>query len=557
MALGIVIWETRPTHGSDNFGGGFRVDSTPLWDATLSITSANTSAPIASSANYTFVNGDIGDWLYLPPQTSAIQPGIYKIVSVAGGNATLAATSTGVSDSAHQATTSWSNLKWSVDRSQRNTQFLNLTGLSTSITTNVITFVSGYTVNVCDRGNVLNLTAGNGVTTGCYSITDANTVTNAWSLDRTTGGAAATNGAGNMGGAHATIGKAPGQVAANGVASNSYWVAQDGTTTTITAAITISGIGPGNPGISSPFNRLRGYYQVRGDVYQASPGVWNNLANRPTVQISSGTGITMFNLTTTGWTVENFILDCNGKGTSTAIASSSNSNVVYACKLMGFTTEGATFSGGSTQVICTEITGGTSAATAGAEFDGAASQQIVHCYVHDNQCPGILLATNNGIAVGNLVTNNTGASSYGIGFQACFLFQNTVYGSGSDNFQTQNTGIFALFFRNNLTTNAGGYNAKWGTASAGACAFPWWDGNGYYLGTSGNRAYMDDGSYGSFPVAVTNPGNCINPYTNVLDVYLSATPYVNAAGGDFTLNNNNPGGAQLRGTALPGRIAGT
>jgi hypothetical protein len=71
---------------------------------------------------------------------------------------------------------------------------------------------------------------------------------------------------------------------------------------------------------------------------------------------------------------------------------------------------------------------------------------------------------------------------------------------------------------------------------AGMPSLPWFDGNAYWSNGAGNRDFMDDGSYNSNPITLTNQINCINPYTNVLDQYLSTDPFNNDAGGDFTIN---------------------
>ena len=49
-----------------------------------------------------------------------------------------------------------------------------------------------------------------------------------------------------------------------------------------------------------------------------------------------------------------------------------------------------------------------------------------------------------------------------------------------------------------------------------------------------------------------NPIDAFAPYTNVIDVALTVSPFVNAAGNDFRLNGTAGGGAAATGTGWPG-----
>ena len=72
-------------------GGGFNpANAGMLADLTTDTNTANTAAPIVSSASYNFVAGDVGNWLYIKSGTNWT-PGWYKIASVASNKATLSA----------------------------------------------------------------------------------------------------------------------------------------------------------------------------------------------------------------------------------------------------------------------------------------------------------------------------------------------------------------------------------------------------------------------------------------------------------------------------------
>src|SRR6185369_6961662 len=91
MALGSsVIWsaDASATASMVN-GGGFNTANTNFI-ADWAATSANTSAPVITSATYTFVAGDVGAYFYVKSGTSWTA-GMYPIASVAGGAATLSA----------------------------------------------------------------------------------------------------------------------------------------------------------------------------------------------------------------------------------------------------------------------------------------------------------------------------------------------------------------------------------------------------------------------------------------------------------------------------------
>jgi hypothetical protein len=573
MPLGSCAWEVRPVNGNDNWGGGYQVDQATggaiSYTADGTLTSANTSAPVLASASYNFVSGDVNDYVWLAAGQSPVQPGLYQIVSVASNKATLKAGNTGAVDSAHQSTTTVNNVAWAIDRSQRSSQYVQVnTGDTTLInngTSNISTlaFLNGHVVRPGDVGNIFNITGGG--TTGRYAILSVVTGANgSWVFDRLAGPANTnlSNVAGNMGGAANTIGAVMSSVNANGASGNKFFVKAEATIA-IAASITINAPSA-SVTASSPMNRLIGYYQARGDIYQSAPATWQNLANRPAIEIAAGnSGVTIFNLTTGGWSIENFILDCNAQTTSTGIAMSSGSsnNTFYNVLVKNFTSLGITGSAGGWQVVACEVTGGTSAATAAVRLNASnVFFAVSDSYIHGNACPGIIsLSSGSSCAiVNNLIVNNSGTSSDGLQITVnAFVRGNTLYGNGRHNIGNKtNTNYATLNLRNNLLAKAGGYGIQLGNGSSGMPALPWVDGNGFWSNTSGTRNDMDDGSYGSAPTAVADAINAVAPYANVFDVSCGTDPFNNDAGGDFTLNNNTPGGTQLRGTALPGIISG-
>lgn len=72
-------------------GAGFNpANANGLTDLTCDTNTGNTNSPVASSASYNFVAGDVGAWLYVVSGTNFF-PGWYQIASVASNKATLSA----------------------------------------------------------------------------------------------------------------------------------------------------------------------------------------------------------------------------------------------------------------------------------------------------------------------------------------------------------------------------------------------------------------------------------------------------------------------------------
>lgn len=570
MALGAAIWEIRPVNGSDLNGGGFRVDATVTWntDGVVLTSGVGTGSATFNTASYTFGSGDINSWLYIESH-STVQPNLYKITGVSGGVATIATPLTGCYQSASQGAGSTSSVSWSIDRSQSNTAWTSLTAGSTSITSTVITVISGYTVTVADVGNIVEISSdpvdASPATLGRYSILSVNTTTHTWSLDRTTGAVTAVHAVLRMGGAAATLSTTGpmGDVATNGSGGNKFWLKNDGTGSgapySITTSIALNAPHVDQPGSNTLPNRVIGYNATRGDIYESAPGAWNDLSNRPYLQISNGNAnVAMLYITTNGWTIENLILDCNNQTSSTGISFAAQQYATfYNLKILNSTVAGIDLSVGSLAIIaCCEVTGGSGTAlnlTSGGCI-------AISNYVHDTTGIGIDMSVGGSCAaIGNLVANNTGAGSHGmlIGGTFAMVLQNTVYNSGGSSLYCADIGtpLSSCFVRGNIFSKSGTYGLVGSNASAGCPALPWTDGNAYWSNTSGNRQDLDDGGYGS-AATFANPVNWCNPYANVLDVYLSSgsNPFTadstgSTGGGNLTLNNTVGAGALLRAAA--------
>lgn len=86
----IVEIQSGATAGNVNGGGFNPVNANFMTDLTTDANTANTSAPIVSSASYNFAATDVNHWLYIQSGTNWTA-GWYKIASVASNKATLSA----------------------------------------------------------------------------------------------------------------------------------------------------------------------------------------------------------------------------------------------------------------------------------------------------------------------------------------------------------------------------------------------------------------------------------------------------------------------------------
>jgi hypothetical protein len=244
--------------------------------------------------------------------------------------------------------------------------------------------------------------------------------------------------------------------------------------------------------------------------------------------------------------VENMTVNCASLGTSVGIAANGNFSQVRQCKVSNFTSRGIVVPAIQCQIADNEVTGGTSPATDA--IAPGTSTIVRRNWVHDNACVGITGGTSAPFIEWNLVTNCTGATSDGIraAGNTNLVANNTVYGCGRHGISiTSNSAIINTEIRNNLLVSNGGYGIN--LNASGNPALPQWDGNGFYNNTSGTRNNMDS----------TTGINGVAPYTNVLDVILTADPFTNAAGNDFSLNTTAGGGAAARAAGTPGAFPGS
>lgn len=208
----------------------------------------------------------------------------------------------------------------------------------------------------------------------------------------------------------------------------------------------------------------------------------------------------------------------------TSIRGMSGVDRAYLCKAMRCKNSG--FDAGVQYVLC-EATG---CSTAGGGFQVSAAT-LIGCYSHDNTVHGF---TGANTYVRCVADTNTGASADGFnnGAAASRYVNCTSYNSGRAGFYKDGSGNHSEYY-NCLATNNGGFGFDTNNSSDNGVLLVNCAG---YSNTSGNVDGQILRSLGF--------------------VTLSADPFVDAAGGNFALNNTAGGGAACRAAGFPGAFPG-
>jgi hypothetical protein len=506
MALSnYTYFEVRTTGSDTNNSGGFDINSSGFF-TNGSISNANTSAPIISSASYTFVAGDVGSWVFIKSGANSI-PGWYRIVSVNTGAATLngtigqafiatalqLSTSLGCGSSA-----TLSSITFGIDYSQQDSYEYTGTFVVQANTSTIVG--SGITIGNNWVGNIINLVDGT-VNAGYYNILSVSA--GVATLDRSVGTAAATS-IGYVGGAFASPGKAQSiKVSSNKTYIKSGTYMFETTTRNVSngALTNVSGSTNAN---SVGYERLEGYGTVRGDKL-----------NPPTFKAGVAfTGVSMLRLQFSGGlNVENIIFDGSGNSGVTAIQDNQNPTIntmIHKCKFTNFT---SVLTGNIYCVISfCEFSYNT-----GLCINGGAATKVYNCTFHDNTstCVGMSYGT-----VANCIFANNSSTpvtfpDYPGSIINCTFYKNNPYGmyiginGGQHSDYVQN-----CLFVNNVTAGL------WVNTN-----IPTLLNNAFYTTTGVNHTFI--GNTSSF-------------------VILSGNPLVDPDNGNFALNNIPGAGLSCR-----------
>ena len=357
--------------------------------------------------------------------------------------------------------------------------------------------IYGYTVATTDKGNSLRVPAPGDAnqTAGVYCIASVVTGaegTQSWTLvgagNVCTG--AVTAGTGRMGGSLLTIGAAV--AAGNVVNGNTVWVKEGAYS--VSANIVAAEANYGQQ------NRIQGYSVTRGD------------GGRPTITATAGCTTVLSHAEGGVWSFVDLIVDCADIA-NIGIANNNNYSAnVTRCKVTRFAQYGID----AFVADRCEVSNGKAGSTAGLRVLRNARNN----YVHDNPCTGIY-GLGAAPVIGNVVCNNTGATSDGIYFnsyganQAC---NNICFGNGRDGIRFDSYAMCDLCYDNILVNNVG---------------------NGIRLPPYGTRTdQFDNNAFYGNGARTDRAGS--------VDIVLTANPFVNSAAADFRLNTTAGGGAACR-----------
>ena len=523
MAIsGYSVWEVQQS-GSDTNSGCF--DPNATMTSTLSTSNGLNSNPSVTASNYTFVSDDIGHYLYIK-SGSGWYPGWYKILSVSSGSATVQA-SIGQGTSANGTITnivgvgsanSLSSGTWAVDYSQKPTAFKVYTDLYTYTNTGVNSAAQPFTPNLI--GNVLNVTGGTSYSTGRYvinSIASGNA-----GLDRTIAPSGTSGGQATLGGAMASV-----QMSIDSqrlYASAGQWTKtfiKNDNEYLVSSTVSFT---------SHSYPILIGYGSVRGDNQKARFKFTADNINWFAPVTYVPTKITAMNLR----------FDATGFSTATRVFSYVHFNGIkqyaYNCDFIKVTFPTNTYGISWQWHRCL--------------FDGLTT------YANDSPHSLYDCVTQNctnpswwGGPTINCIFRNNGGSCiwYNTGLQFNIIRGNTFYNNTTPISHYNNCSsnqIANSMIENNLFVNNSGYAIQG----------------------------VNQGDCGDFPVAIIlnnaffqNTSGNINlgakSYTDTSDFYagniiLTANPFVDAANGDFRLNDNINGGKLLKGKAFPEQYFG-
>jgi hypothetical protein len=405
------------------------------------------------------------------------------------------------------------------DYSQQTAAQYSGTDLAVDSVSNTKVTSGSHTFVAADVGNLIQVTAGAGFTVGFYQVVSV--AGGAATLDRSPAATSTTGGTWALGGALASPGKALGAR----VAGNTIWLrAGNYPISSSTANVSGGRLDFNITGSATARIRLIGYQTTRGD----------NTGTKPVLQATIGsiTVITLNNANSYN-SVENVEVDGNAQATVVGIAAQGRCNYLLRCRVRNCTNYGITLNNNPSALLC-EVTGCTGGNVAAFALQ-TQSSLIWGCTSHDNAARGFDLSST-ATLVNCLSYNNTGSNGYGFFVQNAQtnILQNcTAYGNAQDGvfLFTGNTDLHCI---NCLSANNSGYGFNHSSAQ-------------HALQLFNCAAYSN--TAGAYPTSGSSTPQIIEGF-----VPLSASPFVNAAGGNFALNSTAGGGAAAKAAGIPGAL---
>lgn len=399
----------------------------------------------------------------------------------------------------------------SVDYSQQSApQATATTALTTPAAGSTTLNWPGGSFTAAMVGNAVQITAGTGFQTGFYFITAVASATSV-TLDRTpSSGAAGSAGTGRVGGALATIGKA--------VNTNGGVIAyvRKGTTN-YPGNITPAAGSSGQPTV------IQGYNATVGDAI-GDP----TYANCAVVQVA--TAIAGFSITGQRVIIRGIIVDGNNVGT-TGISVSAANVVVEWCYAKRWVTRGFFASVAGVPFRSCLATDMTAAAGAGFTSSGQ-GVSYEYCTADRNACPGFVTTAGKGIYYRCISRNNTGTTSDGYQLVAGLLQHCVADSNGRDGLRAAGAGAGDNLQYNNCAFRGNGVSAAGYGVNSDTTVYSYMsaDYNSFYNNATGARNNVPAGAH---------------------DVVPAADPYVDAANGNYALNDAPAAGGALTGAGGP------
>jgi hypothetical protein len=408
-----------------------------------------------------------------------------------------------------------------VDHSLQDTAQYAVTDAVTNGTTTITSATANFGTDVV--GNILYIQGGTGsITAGWYQIT-ARTNSTTITVDRSTGLTTGTGATLNIGGAFAAPATAIALMTVPGITT---WIRYHATPYSLGTGITFPSVGGSG---FTYINKVEGYTTTRGDR-----------STKPIIRATAA--ITMFTMSVNGngnWLI-NLDIDGNSTGNNGVAVSNTCYGGVSECILRRHLDTGINMALANATLQRCEVTGCGGATNGAAVYMSSMINVVSGNTIHTNTTKGIRLNSNSagGTVVDNLVYGNTGSTSDGIDLESYLttLTGNTVYNNGRDGirFERNYSSIQGLVENNIVVSNAG-YGFNMVSAPGHSATIPNGNFNFFYNNTSGPR--------NNYPAGAN-------------DVSLSGSPFTNAAGGDFSLNNTAGAGALVRAAGFPGTMPG-
>ncbi len=507
-----TIWEVNGS-GDDTFGGGFDPGATFATD--LAATSATGSSPVVTSASYNFVPGDVGAYLFVKSGT-AWTPGFYRIASVASNAATLDASVGSVVLYGTNAATQFNTVAgcattasptagtWGIDYSRGTTARITFTDMVINGTTNTNFTSAANPVGPNFVGNVISVTSGTGFTVQRVEVLSVSGTTA--TCDKSLGTLSSTGGNGKLGGALASVGLA------GGLVSNvqNMVFALGSHTYAMSASANVSG-GRWNAGA-----------MVCG--YSTHRVLYNTDANLPVFQ-SSANSMTLFSAG--GQCVFSSMAVANGNSNTSVNAFADTANnfmYLFNLKATGVATAFNPF-----QATRTELCSAINCTSATPFTTGGYGNEFIDCVISGGG--GWACTSTDNTCTRCIVTGNTGTAPDFSGFKSllnCVSYNST----GAAN------AIVSCNWVNNCIIYGKVHSGNVGVTNATA-------------GTN-QRFYVLNCAFGNN----TADSGTMDGQIIVGKISLTADPFTNAAGGDYSLNNTAGGGALLRAMGFPSSFLG-